>query len=55
MRLLLVEDSVKMVGLLRRGFEEEGYAVDVALDASQALWLARDNPHDAVVLALASE
>jgi two-component system, OmpR family, response regulator len=49
-RLLLVEDSVKMVGLLRRGFEEEGYAVDVALDASQALWLARDNPYDAVVL-----
>jgi two-component system, OmpR family, response regulator len=49
-RLLVVEDSVKMAGLLRRGFEEEGYAVDVALDAGHALWLARENPYDAVVL-----
>ena len=50
MRLLVVEDSIKMAGLLRRGFEEEGYAVDVALDGTQALWLARENPYDAVVL-----
>ncbi len=50
MRLLVVEDSVKMAGLLRRGFEEEGYAVDVALDGTEALWLARENPYDAVVL-----
>src|SRR5438045_3074824 len=49
-RLLVVEDSVKMAALLRRGFEEEGYAVDVALDGAQALWLARENPYDAVVL-----
>jgi two-component system, OmpR family, response regulator len=49
-RLLVVEDSVKLAGLLRRGFEEEGYAVDVALDGAQALWLARENPYDAVLL-----
>jgi two-component system OmpR family response regulator len=49
-RLLVVEDSVKMAGLLRRGLEEEGYAVDVALDGTEALWLARENPYDAVVL-----
>jgi two-component system OmpR family response regulator len=49
-RLLVVEDSVKMASLLRRGFEEEGYAVDVAPDGTQALWLARENPYDAVVL-----
>jgi two-component system, OmpR family, response regulator len=49
-RLLVVEDSIKMAGLLRRGFEEEGYAVDVALDATQALWLARENPYDVVLL-----
>ena len=50
LRLLVVEDSVKMARILRRGFEEEGYAVDVALDGTQALWLARENPYDALVL-----
>ena len=32
MRVLVVEDEVKMAGLLKRGLEEEGYAVDVARD-----------------------
>ncbi len=32
MRVLIVEDEVKMAGLLRRGLQEEGYAVDVAPD-----------------------
>ena len=30
MRVLVVEDEVKMAGLLKRALEEEGYAVDVA-------------------------
>jgi two-component system OmpR family response regulator len=29
MRLLVVEDELRMAKLLKRGFEEEGYAVDV--------------------------
>ena len=28
LRVLVVEDEVKMAGLLRRGLQEEGYAVD---------------------------
>ena len=50
MRLLVVEDSVKMAGLLRRGLAEEGHAVDVAPNGEDALWMAAENPYDAVVL-----
>ena len=52
MRILVVEDESKMAGLLRRGLGEEGYAVDVARDATDALWAATENPYDAVVLDL---
>ena len=50
MRLLVVEDSRKMAALVERGLEEEGYAVDVAHDGEQAIWLARENAYDAIVL-----
>ena len=50
MRVLVVEDEAKMAGLLKRGLEEEGYAVDTAGDGREALWLATENPYDAIVL-----
>ena len=50
MRVLIVEDEVKMAALLKRGLEEEGYAVDTAGDGQQALWLGTENPYDAIVL-----
>jgi DNA-binding response OmpR family regulator len=50
MRVLVVEDEVKMAGLLKRGLEEEGYAVDVAGTGSEALWLGTENSYDAVIL-----
>jgi two-component system, OmpR family, response regulator len=50
MRVLLVEDSPKMAGLLRRGLTEEGYAVDVAATGIDGVWLATENPFDAIVL-----
>jgi two-component system, OmpR family, response regulator len=49
-RVLVVEDSLKMAALVRRGLEEEGYAVDVANDGEEAIWLGRENPYDAIVL-----
>jgi two-component system OmpR family response regulator len=49
-RVLVVEDEVKMAGLLRRALEEEGYAVDVAGRADEGLWLGTENPYDAVLL-----
>ena len=50
MRVLVVEDGVKMAGLLKRALEEEGYAVDVAADGREGLWLGTENAYDAVVL-----
>jgi len=50
LRVLVVEDEVKMAGLLKRGLEEEGYAVAVAPDGQEALWLTSEDTFDAVVL-----
>jgi len=50
MRILVVEDELKMAGLLKRGLEEEGYAVDVAATGSDAVWAATENPYDAILL-----
>jgi two-component system OmpR family response regulator len=52
MRLLVVEDELKMASLLRRGLIEEGYAVDVARTGDDALWMAQAAEYDAVVLDL---
>jgi two-component system OmpR family response regulator len=50
MRVLVVEDEPKMARILRRGLEEEGYAVDVSLDGVDGLHMASENEYDAVVL-----
>jgi two-component system OmpR family response regulator len=50
MRVLVVEDEAKMAGLLKRGLEHEGYAVDLAGDGDEALWAAREFDFDAIVL-----
>ena len=50
MRLLVVEDDVKMAALIRRGLVEEGAAVDVARSGEDALWMAASTPYEAVVL-----
>jgi two-component system, OmpR family, response regulator len=50
MRVLVVEDEVKMAGLLKRGLEEEGYAVDVVQSGAEAVWAGTENPYDAIVL-----
>src|SRR5262249_43229904 len=49
-RILVVEDSVKMAGLLKKGLEREGYAVDVASSGEDATWLAAEHDYDAMVL-----
>jgi len=50
MRILVVEDDKHVAGAVKRGLEREGYAVDVALDGTDGLWLATENPYDALVL-----
>lgn len=49
MRILVAEDDAKVAAHVRRGLEEAGYAVDVAVDGPEALWLAGSHPYDAMV------
>jgi DNA-binding response OmpR family regulator len=50
MRVLVVDDERRLAAGLRNGLEAEGFAVDVALDGDDGLWMAREHPYDAIVL-----
>ncbi len=50
MRVLVVEDEVKMAGLIRRGLAVEGLAVDVGSSGEDAMWMTAATPYDVVVL-----
>src|SRR6185437_1558312 len=50
MRVLVVEDEMKMAALLRRGLGEEGLTVDIADEGERALEMAGASDYDAVVL-----
>ena len=50
MRILVIEDDVRMTRLLRRGLEDEGCSVIVAADGQQGLELARTCDVDAIIL-----
>ncbi len=52
MRILIVEDEVKLAALLRRGLSEEAHAADVAATGEDALWMAQATAYDAIVLDL---
>ena len=51
-RLLVVDDEVRLVDALARGLRAEGFAVDVARTGPQGLEMATENSYDAVVLDL---
>ncbi len=50
MRVLIVEDELKMASLIRRGLRENGLAADVAVTGEDALWMAGSTDYDAIVL-----
>src|SRR4051812_50114223 len=50
MRVLVVEDEIKMASLIRRGLRSEGLAADVAIKGEDALWMANSTGYDAIVL-----
>ena len=52
MRVLVVDDEKRLARSLRVGLAAEGFAVDVAHDGTDGLWLARENDYDAIVLDL---
>jgi two-component system, OmpR family, response regulator len=50
MRILVVEDEPRLAEGLRSGLVADGFAVDVAHTGTDGLWLAREEPFDAIVL-----
>jgi two-component system OmpR family response regulator len=50
MRVLVVEDELRMASLIRRGLVAEGLATDVSPSGEDALWMAEANDYDAIVL-----
>ena len=50
MRVLVVEDEKRLAAGLKKGLEAEGFAADVALNGTDGLWMARENPYDVIVL-----
>jgi DNA-binding response OmpR family regulator len=52
MRVLLVEDHQPLARALRQGLEEEGFAVDCAVDGEEGDFKARSAEYDAIILDL---
>ncbi len=52
MRILVVEDENKVASFIKKGLQEEGYAVDVAADGLEGLSMLEMNVYDAMILDL---
>ena len=50
MRVLVVEDEVKLASLIRKGLKEIGVLADVAVKGEDALWMVAATPYDVLVL-----
>jgi two-component system OmpR family response regulator len=49
-RVLIVDDEVKLAGIMRRGMRERGLRADVAATGEDALWMAGATDYGAIVL-----
>jgi two-component system OmpR family response regulator len=49
-KVLIVEDELKMATLLRRGMRAEGLTADIAASGEDAVWMAGASDYDAIVL-----
>src|SRR2546421_3092169 len=52
MRILIVEDELRLAKLIRQGLRAHGLQADVALRGEDALWMAAATTYDAIVLDL---
>ena len=50
MRILLIEDEKKLSQVIKKGLTEQGFAVDVAYDGEEGLYLAEEESYDAIIL-----
>jgi DNA-binding response OmpR family regulator len=49
MRILIVEDEKRIADFVARGLKEEHFAVDIAYDGEEGLYLAEINPYDLMI------
>jgi two-component system copper resistance phosphate regulon response regulator CusR len=50
MRILVIEDEHKIANAIKRGLEQEKYAVDVEYDADAGLGAALNEPYDLMII-----
>lgn len=50
MRLLIIEDEIKLSNNIKQGFTEKGFAVDQAYDGEEGLFLGESEEYDVIVL-----
>ena len=50
MKILIIEDDENILSFLKRGFEEEGYIIDEAVDGEDGEYLAVSNSYDIIIL-----
>jgi len=50
MRILVVEDEPKIARAIKKGLEQETFAVDVCMDGDEGLRYALDEPYDVIIL-----
>jgi CheY-like chemotaxis protein len=50
MRVLIVEDELRMAELIHRGLAGEGLAADIAVSGGEAVWMAQAHDYDVLVL-----
>lgn len=52
MRILVIEDERRLSSIIKKGFMEDGFAVDQAFDGEEGLYLAESEDYDLIVLDL---
>lgn len=52
MRILIIEDEKSLANLIKKGLQEEGYAVDIAYDGEEGLFMAENESYDGIILDL---
>jgi len=50
MRILIVEDDTQIANFIRKGLQQEGYAVDHTANGEDGLHLALNEPYDAAII-----
>src|SRR5512136_30515 len=50
MKILLIEDERRLAQLLKKGLEENNFAVDLFYDGEEGKYMAENYPYDAVLL-----